>query len=523
MRTLSVSSALVMLALVSCKTQRDNPNHCQNNDGNDWCAERFPDRPFCSIGSCSPDVEDGCLAARPEDDACYSPCGDDQTFEDDPSCDGVADTGTDSTTMTSSSMSDTAPTATTNDPTLTTSMSMSASESESATEVTSETDSTTGPIGCLTSDECTDPAAPICENLMCVPCGDATDPDGACEDKDASAPACRDDGQCVQCTGTNASACGDVTPVCGDASECVGCTYHEQCPESACQIDTGACFDDTCVVTVDGDGAAQYSSIAEGITNGCVVIVHELDDDASYQEALSINGMSVALLAADGQLPRVQGTGGDPTLTVSGGADVYVQGLTLSLNGSAEGVLVDGASVWLDRSRVVQNTGGGVTLTNGADGQVRNCYVGGNSDVPAMTVNGSSVDVRYSTLGGFFDAPALACTSPNAVTVRNSIVVSRAVTSDIDCDDAVMTYSATEVLVEGMGNVAVGAFDAPDATAWFLNYNSGNFGLTPGGENTGEGEFGDVAQWQPGDPDVDIDGDPRPTEPGPDAAGADVP
>jgi hypothetical protein len=54
---------------------------------------------------------------------------------------------------------------------------------------------------------------------MCVPCGDATDPDGACEDKDASAPACRDDGQCVQCTGTNASACGDVTPVCGEAGE----------------------------------------------------------------------------------------------------------------------------------------------------------------------------------------------------------------------------------------------------------------------------------------------------------------
>jgi hypothetical protein len=33
----------------------------------------------------------------------------------------------------------------------------------------------------------------------------------------------------------------------------------------------------------------------------------------------------------------------------------------------------------------------------------------------------------------------------------------------------------------------------------------------------------DVAQWDDGSPGVDVDGDPRPTRPGPDWAGADVP
>ena len=104
MRTslLAITSGLVLAVFSSCKSRHDNPNHCQNNEGNAWCADRFPDRPFCSIGACTPDVEDGCLAERPEDDACYSPCGDDQTFEDDPSCDGIADTGTDATTITTS-------------------------------------------------------------------------------------------------------------------------------------------------------------------------------------------------------------------------------------------------------------------------------------------------------------------------------------------------------------------------------------------------------------------------------------
>ena len=145
--------------------------------------------------------------------------------------------------------------------------------------------------------------------------------------------------------------------------------------------------------------------------------------------------------------------------------------------------------------------------------------MGGFSDVVAMTVDGSSADILYCTLGGQFDAPALACTGPTSVTVRNSILVSRAVTTDIDCDDADISYSATELLVPGAGNVALGDMNMMDATAWFDGYNGGDFLL-----NNPPAAVLTAAQWQAGDPAVDIEGTARPDVDGTaDVAGADVP
>lgn len=518
MRTLSVSSALVMVALVSCKTQRDNPNHCQNNDGNDWCAERFPDRPFCSIGSCSPDVEHGCLAARPEDDACYSPCGDDQTFEDDPSCDGVADSGTEATTLTSSSMSDTAPTSTTDDPTLTTSMSMSESESETESDPTSDTESTTGPTGCGSSEECLDPANPVCVDEVCSPCGEAPAPDIACMSKDPATPVCRDDGQCVQCSAAIPDACGDTTPVCDDASNtCVGCTYHEQCEGSACRMGTGACFDIGCVQTVSpGDGV-----IADAIMGGACVILLE---PGAYDENVVLDSMdALAILTAQPMaFPVVTGDGDTPapTIQLSGGAELYLDGLEISSNAGV-GVSADGAGVWLDRTQVILNSGGGIALTGAASAQVRTCYVGGSSDVVSLQVSGtSSATVIYSTVGGSTgDATALSCDDTATVAVRDSIVVGRGPANlDITCD-ANITYSITEVLYDGTGNAAIGELNGTTQPMWFDNYGQGDFGL-----NTPPAVVESTAQWNTGDPATDINGDPRPDVPdAADFAGADIP
>jgi len=356
-------------------------------------------------------------------------------------------------------------------------------------------------------------------DAVCVGCDAAAEPGDACEAKDPNAPVCHDDGRCVACTAANPDACGDATPVCDAENTCVGCSFHEQCSATACNIATGACFEDTCVVTVDGDGGADYHDIGDAAMDGCVVIVHELDGELPYNENLVADGITVALLAADGEAPIIVGVGGNPSLALTGGATAYVQGLAFRGNQMAVGITATASSLYLDRTEVAGNTGGGITLTGGADGHLRNCFVGGFSDIVAMTVDESSADILYTTLGGQFDAPALACTAPTAVTVRNSILVSRAVTSDIDCDDAEVSYSATELLVPGMGNVALGDMDMLDATAWFAGYNGGNFLLLnpPDGVLT-------AARWQLGDPTVDIEGHLRPTEPdSPDAAGADVP
>ncbi|MBX7083427.1 MAG: hypothetical protein K1X88_29740 [Nannocystaceae bacterium] len=382
------------------------------------------------------------------------------------------------------------------------------------------TSTTTGPVGCSDSDECTDPSAPVCVNDNCVPCTS----DEQCEAKDAAAPACRTEvgdgmGQCVQCTAANPLACDGDTPVCDDAAGgCVGCSFHEQCPDSACEIATGACFDTACVQEVDADGGQDFTTIESAISDGCVVIVHERNGDVPYNENLNIDGISVALIAADGEQPRLTGTGGNPSLTVSGSGVAYVQGLNIRQN-DVEGVFVDGGSVYLDRSAIVSNIGGGIALTGGAYALVRNCFVGGSvNDVAAIDSVGSTADIIYTTLAAasFGAGAALQCDGGSSITVRNSLAVMLGSDDEIKCAGADISYSATETNLGGT-NTALGDMN----TNWFTAFGAGDLSLNqanvPAAVLT-------AAQWQSGDPSVDIDGDARPTVDGTaDVAGADIP
>lgn len=503
----------VGLILASCLGPIEpNPDHCFNQDGNDFCAEKYGDeRRFCGV--CDFAIKDGCAAERPSEASCYSPCGDAKSLEDDPACDGVAEGSSSSDTE-----SATEPTGEPTESTMTMgtgSMSTSASETDSETE--SESSSTTV-SGCTMSGECADAASPICVEMECVPCS----ADAECLDRDPGLPACRDDGQCVACTPSNASACGDTTPVCNPAlNECEGCGFHEQCAGTACDIATGACFEDDCVNEVDGDpdAKANYTNIQAAIADGCVVIVHELDGaDVPYVGAVDIDGLQVALLAAPGEDPIVLGTGGAPSLNVTNGAVAYVQGLTFSGNTMAVGITADASSLYLDRAAVVGNTGGGISLTGGAYGQVRNCFVGGNvNDVVALALDGANADVLYSTIiaaDQFGDGAALACAGAESPMVRNSLVAMIGAPPEIQCGSADVTYSATEGNTPGTGNVALGNV----MPGWFVSLTN-DFHLTnpPDPVLT-------AAQWNTGDPAMDIDGNARPDVDGTaDVAGAHAP
>lgn len=491
----------------SCIVDRRKEAHCANQDGNAYCQRVHADDGlvYCSLGACEEGQGDGCSAARPNSNACYSPCGEDMAIEDDPDCEGVAE---------GSSSSDTVTTDVTSEPTggPTTMGSMSASGSETDSTATT----TTGGGACEESSECMDPLAPICGATMCVPC--LTDDE--CSAKDASAPVCADDGRCVACTPSNIGACEGTTPVCDAAlSECVGCGFHEQCPASACDIATGACFEEDCVVEVDGDGGAEYEDIQAAIVDGCVVIVHPLDGGADYPE-IEVDGVSVAILGADpSNPPIVQGLGGSPSLSVTTGAVAYVQGLTFSGNTMAEGVSVNGANLYLDRTEIVANSGGGITLANSAIGHVRNCMVGGGaaSDNPGILVEDSTLDALYSTIvgydDGFGDGAALRCADAMA-SARNSVFVKTGAGSDLDCGELAATYSAAENALPGTGNTALGAVTA----MWFVSVtNDLHLNNPPAMLLT-------TGQWQLGDPPTDYDGDPRPVEGGAaDVPGADVP
>ncbi len=94
---------------------------------------------------------------------------------------------------------------------------------------------------------------------VCADCSGLT----SCADVDAAKPACdAASALCVECTEADASVCGGNTPVCDlDANACSSCVAHEQCPSGACNIATGACFEDSLWVdrqaTCGGDGSEE--------------------------------------------------------------------------------------------------------------------------------------------------------------------------------------------------------------------------------------------------------------------------
>jgi hypothetical protein len=514
---------LGLLGAQACRISGFVEEHCENQDGDAYCERKHGgELRYCASGRCEFEADDGCVAARPATNACYAACGDMQTVEDDPSCEGVAEGSSSSATAGTADVT----VEPTGDPSTvgTGSMSMSGSESDTETE-TAETNSTGG--GCMDSSECADPKSPVCVESVCVACTEAGFPDQACEAKDAAAPVCRGDGECVACTPTNPSACDGTTPVCDEAtSACVGCSFHEQCPESACRIATGGCFDAGNVHDV-GQGM-EYEEIGDAVADlgqgGEVVL--RIFDGASYDEAVTISGAGTAyaLLADDGAMvPQWVNTGGGAaTLRVQGGAEVYVQSVRLTANTASgfPGVSVSAATLYLDRTEVLGNTGGGLLLTGAASGFVRNCLLGGGpaSDNPAVSVDNAAVAILYSTLVGYDDGfgagAALRCSNPDSVEARNSLFVKTGSGADLDCPELAATYSATENALAGVGNVALGSVMAN----WFV-------GITTDLHlNSPPAALLSAAEWRVGDPPVDIDGEPRPAEDAtPDVAGADLP
>jgi hypothetical protein len=381
--------------------------------------------------------------------------------------------------------------------------------SESATTTTSPdttaADSSSSDGGCAIED--------------CMSCGEFEEPDTACAEAFPERPLCDvESGSCVQCSTDNASQCDGITPVCADNS-CVGCTYHEQCPGSACDIDTGACFDGACVREVDGDGGETYSSISSAIADECVILLHERDGEAPYIESVDISGLTVAILAADGEHPVVQGVSGDPTIMVELEGVLYVQGLLLRGNTGAAGLLTENSTVYVDDTQILQNSAGGIVVMGG-ELHVRNSFVGGNggngfSPTTGIAADGSELEFLYTTV--VFNegdgADSFQCSATTG-TLRNSIVLGADPVS-FDCPGVTADHTAFDDDVAGMGNEDV----SPASGSWFVNP-SNDFHVTA----TGSAVFSAIAQWAAGDPLEDIDGtEPRPaTEGAADIAGADV-
>ncbi len=467
----------------------DNPLHCANNAGDALCGDLYPDgsRPYCSSGegecalryvsgtqrychengACA-DVYDGCMANLPEGE-CYAPWGKEMSPEGSSSSGGGA----------------------------------SSSETEGVTSGSSGTNEgsgETGPAPCGGHGDCGEVDAPLCVDGDCVACelGAA----GDCAAKDPSAPVC-DAGACVPCTVEDAGACGGTTPICDpELRECLPCKEHPQCPDSACSLVDGSCLPADSVLHVDADGGQDFMSIAAalgsvGAGDTAIVVLHERDMGLPYLETVVIDGgKTIALLAEVGESPSILGTGGNPALRVEGAGTVaYGEGLRLS-NTMGSGVLVDGSSLWLDRSTIVQTSDEGARAQSDGELNLRNCFVSGPIDGDALVADGASMDVLYTTVGAgpvvVGQTHALFCENEASVNVRNSILLSLDDDPEVECVGATLVTSATEAEV---------GFDP----TWFEDYVDGDFHLTASGVNV----FANLGLWLDRDPSMDIDGDVR--------------
>lgn len=466
---------------------RYDPTYCGNLDGHATCRDLGLGQ-FCSL--C--DFErDGCVNERPSAD-CLAP------FEIPGEAEGYS----------GSSGSETM-------------------DAETTVSSTSSAGSETGSSGSSGDAPCAGPedcsgSTPFCGPFgICVSCDAMEDPNGACASMDAYAPLCVG-GSCVACTAEDTSVCDEQLQLCNvETNECVGCTEHAQCESGACQLLYGQCFPPDAVVHVDGDGGADYPSVVAAVSavpDGSLsaIVVHELDDQTPYAGSALIDGeKTIALLGAAGESPSLQGAAGNPGLRLEGpGTTVYLDRLEISFTpGGGVGFRANGGIAWIDRSRIIQNSGGGILAENSASLTVRNCFIGGGTtDVDAVAINGASLAMVYTTAGGGTvlagRSRALFCEGPTIAQVRNSILLSADTMPEVECPIGTITDSATE---SDVGNLNPG---------WFSSYASGDFSLSGSGANV----FADFAVWQEGDPVTDIDGEPRPAVAGtPGYAGADVP
>ena len=387
---------------------------------------------------------------------------------------------------------------------------------------------TTGAAECASDAGCGDPAAPFCApDGTCVACDGMSEPDAACAGLDEARPACVD-GECVQCSEVNATACDAMLWICdAGAHSCAGCTEHEQCASGACELLEGRCFPTGAIsLEVDGDGNADHSTVTAAVASipagelG-IIRLHEREGGEAYPSVLVIDGgKTLALLAAPGEEPTLRGVLGGDALRVDGsGTTLYLDRIWLQESNAGRGLIVgEGAAAWVDRSHIVRNADGGVLAEAGASVTIRSSFVGGGivADAPVVEVSGANARIVYTTLGGGLGgARALLCDAAASVDVRNSVLLARTHLPEIDCD-ATFDRNAAELDLGG-NNVAVG----PMSVLWFTGYAQGDFSPSL----QGAGVLADIARWREGDPRVDIDGEPRPTgaDGVSDHAGADVP
>lgn len=423
------------------------------------------------------------------------------------------------------------------------------------------TEPTTGVVGCDGDDDCGDPDKQFCVDNACVGCDGTAEPDATCAGVDAATPVCDSgSGTCVICTPDNQGLCSGTTPVCDAASnECVGCVAHDDCPQSACNVESGACFLPEYVLYVDsvaqcdiGDGtiAQPFCQITQaldhvGMNDPSLGWTVKVKTGNYIQPALVVPDGSVVAIVGDGGVAKIRSTTA-ATLQVAGGSKVTLGKLNLASNAEDTGLTCSGSqilatdltfslnrqgyvgtdcSAQFDRAVFYKNTSGGLSMFGGGETRVSNSYVSNNGSNAEsnygglLTGQGHALELLYSTVVNNLSeigARSLQCLDDaGPTTVRNSVIIAF-VAPSITCADLTIENSAVdEGAVDGDTNIPA---LMEDAMNWFDPQVGGVY------KAKADTPIAELAVWKTGDPAADFNGDARPaTDGSADYAGADRP
>lgn len=450
--------------------------------------------------------------------------------------------------------SDTGPTGT---------MGESESNSGTTTDTTGPSPTSTGPDPvCSDSKPCEDPATPFCVADECVSCDQTDAPATACAGLSEDTPVCAG-GVCVECSADDHALCQGNTPVCGADNSCTACTVHSDCPDTACNLQSGACFGPEYVIYVDrtatcdvGDGsmAMPFCKIAMAfqkmidsgdVASGWTV---KIKSGNYVEEPLVVPDAALVVLSGWDGVPKIRAQGDtDVTLTIANDATVYIDHLAFNSNDSDNGIECTNATVWIDESRIAANTnqgyqstdcdttirrsviydndGGGLASYGPGHTYLINSYVSGNGTqnfgdyAGIRSAQGNEMHIIYTTVANNLSETgprSLHCTADAGVAeIRNSVLIAFGGMASIDCPMGVFRHSALdEEVLDGMDNIAVTVMDIMN----FFNPPAMN-GIYTAKADT---PLATLGQWMDGDPLIDYDGTPRVTD-APDYAGADKP
>ena len=377
------------------------PNHCSNSD--EPCLAAQVCDP-CTPSSQTPSAN-GCVATADAVDLDPNQAG----------CQlGGASTDTPNTdgTMTTTNMStETDVDVTTVDP---------------DTTATTEADSTSTTSGGA-CDDCGG-ATPYCVEDSCVGC-DAL-PGAGCSDIDPGTPACNPDtGNCQLCTVEESSACEGETPACVD-NTCVACTEHAQCPDSACNLAVGSCMPDDQVLYVDNSYAMCDMGVGSVDDPMCEITdaITALGDIGTvrvfpgnpYDPAVNIlNDEVFAVIGWEGEPVIGTGGGGVPEIVRVLGGTLYLSGVHLSgVGGTSAALRCTNSGVWIDDSRITGNvaaSGVGIDASGCNPLQIRRSQIMSNEGggILAATCQTQIVNsfVGNNGVAGFSAVPGISFTN----------------------------------------------------------------------------------------------------------------